>query len=152
PYREIGLRQSEASSVSIGMRNPGEATAMNKLILAGIVVAVIGCGGGKGDGGGSADGGGGTTGAAGGGGTAGCTTGSEGCACYGNDTCNGALQCFSHLCVSVTGTGGSVTGSGGSATGSGGSTGAGGAGTGAGGAGTGTAGTSGGNLIKNGDF
>jgi hypothetical protein len=37
--------------------------------------------------------------------SAGCTTGSEGCTCYPNNTCNGALTCASHLCVSL-GTGG----------------------------------------------
>jgi len=126
---------------------------MNRLILSGVIVAAIGCGGGKGaDSGAAGGGGGGATGAGGAAGTSGCAPGSEGCACYGNDTCNGTLQCFSHLCVSVKGTGGSATGTGGSASGAAGTTGTGGSVTGTGGAGTGAGGTTGGNLIKNGDF
>jgi hypothetical protein len=30
-----------------------------------------------------------------------CVAGSEGCACYPNDTCNATLTCASHLCVSL---------------------------------------------------
>ena len=41
--------------------------------------------------------------------SAGCTTGSERCACYPNNTCDGTLTCASHLCVSL-GTGGSGAG------------------------------------------
>ena len=36
-----------------------------------------------------------TAGTTGAGGTGACVTGDEGCACYGNGTCNGSLQCFS---------------------------------------------------------
>jgi hypothetical protein len=68
---------------------------------------------------------------------------SEGCACYGNDTCNAALKCLSHLCVSLGGMGGSATGTAGT-TGTGGSTGTAGT-TGTGGSGTGGSGTGGSN-------
>jgi hypothetical protein len=93
-----------------------------------------------------------------------CPAGSETCACYGNQTCNPGLVCFSELCVNpatgnggaggaagtigvggasgsggtIAGTGGTIAGSGGSAAGASGSTGAG-----------GSVPT---NLIKNGDF
>jgi len=87
-----------------------------------------------------------------------CVTGSEGCACYGNHTCNPPLTCASSLCVQLGGgtggtlgsgsggTGGSATGSGGSATGAGGSsTGSGGSSAtgGAGGSATGSGGSAG---------
>ena len=52
-------------------------------------------------------------------------TGNEGCACYGNGTCNGSLSCLSQLCVSLTGTGGR-----GGTTGTAGTSGSGGHGTG----------------------
>lgn len=98
-----------------------------------------------------------------------CPAGAETCACYGNQTCNPGLVCFSDLCVNPAtgnggaggnigvggasgsgginigtggtsaGTGGTIAGSGGSAAGAGGATGAGGS----------TVPT---NLIKNGDF
>ena len=42
-------------------------------------------------------------------GGAGCAPGSEGCACYGNDTCDVGLTCASHLCVNL-GAGGSAPG------------------------------------------
>jgi hypothetical protein len=97
--------------------------------------------GGKGGSGASAGSGGkgGTSGAAGtmagaggAGGTAACVTGNEGCACYGNDTCNGTLRCYSHLCVLVPVDGGAgQVGAGGS----GGKAGAGGAAAGASGEG-----------------
>jgi hypothetical protein len=45
----------------------------------------------------------------GGSGGAGCPAGSEGCACYGNATCDARLTCASHLCVNF-GTGGSAQG------------------------------------------
>ncbi len=32
-----------------------------------------------------------------------CPTGDEGCDCYANDTCNGSLECLSHLCVDANG-------------------------------------------------
>jgi len=121
---------------------------MKKLIVLGAIVAAMGCGGGKGASNGGAGGttgaGGGATGSAGTTGSGGrgqCPTGSEGCACYGNDSCDSGLECLSHLCVATTGTGGSATGTGGSGTG--GST-AGTAGaTGSGGSTAGTAGTTG---------
>jgi len=101
---------------------------MNRLILVGVIVVAMGCGGGKGDKnggtGGSSTGAAGSMGSAGStgaGGTGACVMGQEGCACYGNDTCDANLQCFSHLCVAATGTGGSVTGTGGSGPGTGGS-------------------------------
>jgi len=83
---------------------------------------------------------GGTTGS---GGTGACTTGNEGCACYGNGTCNGSLACLSQLCVSLTGTGGrggttGTAGTGGAGGGTAGTT-----GTGGRGGTTGTAGTGG---------
>lgn len=109
------------------------------LVVCGLVAA-IGCGGSGGGGGGGTGGAApgtagtlGTAGATGTGGTGACVTGNEGCACYGNDSCNGTLQCFSHLCVSLTGTAG-ATGTGGSVSG----------GAGTGGSGAGTAGTTGG--------
>ena len=36
-----------------------------------------------------------------------CPAGSERCACYGNGTCDGALECFSNLCVAPSGGSGS---------------------------------------------
>jgi hypothetical protein len=71
------------------------------LVLAFVVAGSVGCG---------SKGSGGTTGA---GGSGACPMGSEGCACYGNDTCNAPLSCLSHICVNATGNGG-ATGSGGS--------------------------------------
>jgi len=51
-----------------------------------------------------------------------CATGSEGCTCYGNHTCDPGLTCASSLCVQLGGgTGGTTGGGGSSATGSGGS-------------------------------
>jgi len=82
----------------------------------------------------------GTAGTTGSGGTGACAIGSEGCACYGNDTCNGSLRCLSHLCVSLGGTGG-TTGTAGT-TGSAGTTGTGGGAAGRGGT-TGSGGTTG---------
>src|SRR5215510_12903951 len=112
----------------------------NKLVGVCGLLAIIGCGHGSLDRDGSATGTAGTTGAAGttgSGGAGPCVTGDEGCACYGNNTCNGTLRCLSRLCVSLTGSGGSAAGTVGSGgTGDGGTTG--GAGT------TGSAGTSGG--------
>jgi hypothetical protein len=103
-----------------------------------------------------------------------CPQGAEDCACYGNNTCNSGLTCFSNLCVNpMTGNGGhggamGAAGATGAAGNSGGAGSSGAAGTTASGtAGTsGSAGTSGGgattgaggtsttptNLIKNGDF
>ena len=41
-------------------------------------------------------------------GAASCSAGTEGCACYGNDSCNAGLTCgASHLCVVLSGAGGS---------------------------------------------
>jgi hypothetical protein len=78
-----------------------------------------------------------------------CAMGSEGCGCYGNDTCNGGLKCLSHLCVSLgvggdTGAGGTTAGAGGTF-GSGGTTGGtgGNGNTGSGGSGAGGSGTGG---------
>jgi hypothetical protein len=39
-----------------------------------------------------------------------CPAGTEGCLCYGNDTCNSGLTCASRLCVNLAGTGGAGTG------------------------------------------
>lgn len=58
-----------------------------------------------------------------------CSTGNKGCACYDNNTCNGALSCLSSTCVDLSDAG-SAGGSGGSP---GITDGAGGAGTGGGG-------------------
>jgi hypothetical protein len=55
-----------------------------------------------------------------------CPTGSETCACYGNDTCNAGLACASHLCVRLPGGdagGGGGTGGAGGVPGTGGSSG-----------------------------
>ncbi len=93
-----------------------------------------------------------------------CTTGTEGCACYGNQTCNPGLSCLSSLCVNPAsgngGVGGIGPGTGGAAGGGGTTPGTGGAAPGTGGAGGTTTGSGGalgsggssGNLIKNGDF
>lgn len=83
-----------------------------------------------------------------GGGMEGCTAGSEGCACYPNDTCDDDLVCLSGLCVDAgsgasSGAGG-TTGSNGSMAGAGATTGSGASGsttTGAGGGATGAGGT-----------
>ena len=57
-----------------------------------------------------------------------CQPGQEGCACYGNDTCNAGLTCASHLCVRFgTGGSGAIGGSSGNASGSGGTVATGGA-------------------------
>ncbi len=97
-----------------------------------------------------------------------CPAGSERCACYGNGTCDGDLQCFSHLCVAVGSGGSSNTGASGAggqsnaggvatAATSGGTAGSGGtvstvggANTGGGGAGNTTASTNGGVLSSGG--
>ena len=71
-----------------------------------------------------------------------CRTGSEGCLCYRNDTCDGDLECLSDLCVDAGPVGSGGTAGGGSATGGGGG-GTGDGGTGGGGTG-GTGGTTGG--------
>src|SRR5262245_55866102 len=78
-------------------------------LLSVLGLVLLGCGGGGGSGTGGK------------GGTTACAPGTEGCACYGNNTCDSGLQCLSHLCVSLTGTGGSAAGTGGSAAGTGGS-------------------------------
>jgi len=79
---------------------------MNKLIALGVIIAALGCGGGKGNNNGGTAGASGTTGAAGSMGAAGstgaggsgsCVMGREGCACYGNDTCDANLQCLSQI-------------------------------------------------------
>jgi len=97
-----------------------------------------------------------------------CPAGSETCACYGNQTCNPGLLCFSDLCVNpatgnggaggnigvggASGSGGTIPGSGGTSSGTGGTvSGAGGSAAGAGGS-TGAGGSVPTNLIKNGDF
>jgi hypothetical protein len=49
-----------------------------------------------------------------------CSTGSEGCACYGNGSCNTGLTCASNLCVNLNGGAGGATGAGGSSAGNGG--------------------------------
>src|SRR5215831_9629631 len=96
----------------------------------------------------------GSSGQAGSGGAVACVTGNEGCACYGNDTCNGTLHCYSHLCVLVPVDGGAgqtgaagaggTAGRGGAAGSASGGGGAGAAGGAAGGGGaSGVAGTSG---------
>jgi hypothetical protein len=103
---------------------------MKRLVVLCGIVAAIGCGGSI-----SGGGHGGNGGAA----PDPCPAGSERCACYGNSTCNGTLQCFSNVCVSLTGSGGSSAGVGGSVTGGRGGT-AGSAGT---GGATGVAGTTG---------
>jgi hypothetical protein len=77
-----------------------------------------------------------------------CAVGVEGCACFSNGTCNGALTCASDLCVNLGGSGGTAgsggavgTGGTGGAAGSGGAAGRGGTGGGSGGiAGSGGAG------------
>ena len=66
-------------------------------------------------------------------GPGGCQTGSEGCACYGNDSCNPGLSCLSHFCVNPTG-GGGTTGTAGASGTTGGGGNAGGGATGNGGA------------------
>ncbi|HWA75992.1 MAG TPA: carbohydrate binding domain-containing protein [Polyangiaceae bacterium] len=53
----------------------------------------------------------------------GCATGSERCACYGNDTCDGELVCLSHLCVSTMSSEGGASATGGRTASSGGRTG-----------------------------
>lgn len=47
-----------------------------------------------------------------------CNTGSEGCVCYGNRTCDGNLSCASNLCVDLSG--GGQSGAGGTVSGTGG--------------------------------
>ncbi len=69
-------------------------------------------GAGEGDGAGA----GGESGGEGGSGYLTCPPGEEGCACYGNNTCNSGLTCASNLCVDVSG-GGGVGGDGGSGSG-----------------------------------
>jgi hypothetical protein len=101
------------------------------LVLAFFAASPAGCGS-KG----STSGAGGSAGA---GATSGCAMGSEGCACYGNDTCNAPLTCLSHLCVNAGGGAGASGSAGAPGTGgtlaTGGSTGTGGsASTGSGGA------------------
>jgi hypothetical protein len=73
-------------------RSPSLLRRTGYLLLLGASAAIGGCGGG--DLGGEPSAGGGT-------GGVGCPAGSEGCACYGNDTCNAGLTCASHLCVSL---------------------------------------------------
>jgi hypothetical protein len=68
------------------------------LLLLGAPAAIVACGGDTAAGGANANGG---------AGGAGCPPGSEGCACYGNGTCNQPFTCASRLCVNL-GTGGSV--------------------------------------------
>jgi hypothetical protein len=76
------------------------AGARRWILLLGASAVIGGCGSGT-----VADG----SSAQGGNGDAGCATGSEGCACYANDTCNAVLTCASHLCVNL-GTGGRAQG------------------------------------------
>jgi hypothetical protein len=90
------------------------------LVLALLMVSTAGCGSKS-----SSGGTGGSVGTGGGGGTSVCSAGSEGCSCYGNDTCNSGLSCLSHLCVNLPGNGG-ATGTGGAVS-TGGATGTGGA-------------------------
>lgn len=47
-----------------------------------------------------------------------CVTGTERCACYGNDTCDPGLACYSHLCVNETDGGRTGTGGAGGVPGS----------------------------------
>ncbi len=77
-----------------------------------------------------------------GGGGTGCETGEEGCACFGNDTCNDDLSCLSDVCVDTGSGSGSASSSGGS-DGSGGSAGDGSGGDGSGGDGSGGDGSGG---------
>jgi hypothetical protein len=67
-----------------------------RILVLGVSAALGGCAGSTTGGTSNADGG-------------GCTTGSEGCACYPNDTCNAPFTCASHLCVNL-GTGGTGQG------------------------------------------
>ena len=106
-------RLSSAPSVAI-------ARTGGALVLALLMVSTAGCGS-KGSSGGT----GGSVGTGGVGGTSGCSAGSEGCSCYGNDTCNSGLSCLSRLCVNLPGSGG-ATGTGGAVS-TGGATGTGGA-------------------------
>ena len=107
--------QRLASAPSVAIARTGGA-----LVLALLMVSTAGCGS-KGSSGGT----GGSVGTGGVGGTSGCSAGSEGCSCYGNDTCNSGLSCLSHLCVNLPGSGG-ATGTGGAIS-TGGATGTGGA-------------------------
>jgi hypothetical protein len=90
-----------------------------------LLVGTIGCGGKGSNAGDGSAGAGGTVAAGGGGGSVSCPAGTETCACYGNDTCNAGLSCFSHLCVRVPSDGGAGAGG---TSGSGGASGANGSG------------------------
>lgn len=84
-----------------------------RFLTTGIVLIIVACGGGDGDSrslgaGGASSGSGGKAGAT----NMLCPAGSEGCACYGNDTCDAGLTCASNLCVELAGTGGSGNASG----------------------------------------
>jgi hypothetical protein len=68
------------------------------MLVLGASAAIVGCGGGTVAGGSNGQGG---------RGGAGCSPGSEGCPCYGNNTCDAPLTCASLLCVNL-GTGGSA--------------------------------------------
>lgn len=69
-----------------------------------VVAFCIGCGGSTSDG---------TSRTPGAGGSSSSLAGTEGHACYPNDTCNAGLSCLSHLCVKAGSGGGGSTGSGG---------------------------------------
>ncbi len=78
-----------------------------------IVTTAISCG--KTDTLGAATGSGGLANSAGGATT--CPAGNERCACYGNNTCNGRLQCFSNVCVDTSSSSGGAAPTSASATG-----------------------------------
>jgi hypothetical protein len=117
-----------ANRLSFGSKGSFVSAGLG-LLLAFLVTGNVGCGS-KGSGG-----------SAGAGGAGACSMGKEGCACYGNDTCDSPLTCLSHLCVNTgAGTGGSP--STGGSTGNAGAPGSGGATASGGSVGTGSGGSS----------